>query len=190
VRRRSFEENDMGLIAFVNEAGEKLLGRRPSTEVAAAPPPVATGPLPGPARGMTPPLRAPEPEIHLDALAERVEKLGLGVENMQLELQDDIVIVTGEAATQSDYEKIVLVLGNTQGVAGVDNRMTVKVVEPPAVFYTVAKGDTLSKIAKDHYGNANKYNAIFEANKPMLKHPDKFYPGQVLRIPPAASAAS
>ena len=55
-----------------------------------------------------------------------------------------------------------------------------------STFYTVQKGDTLSKIAKDHYGNANKYQQIFEANKPMLKDPDKIYPGQVLRIPPEA----
>ena len=55
---------------------------------------------------------------------------------------------------------------------------------PTANFYTVKKGDTLSKISKEAYGDPNKYNAIFEANKPMLKHPDKIYPGQVLRIPP------
>ena len=52
--------------------------------------------------------------------------------------------------------------------------------------YTVEKGDTLSGIAKKMYGNANKYPRIFEANKPMLKDPDKIYPGQVLRIPPEA----
>ena len=44
-------------------------------------------------------------------------------------------------------------------------------------------GDTLGKIAKNYYGNAMKYPVIFEANKPMLTHPDKIYPGQVLRIP-------
>jgi len=49
----------------------------------------------------------------------------------------------------------------------------------------VARGDTLSAIAKKFYGNANTYMKIFEANKPMLKHPDKIYPGQLLRIPPA-----
>ncbi len=49
--------------------------------------------------------------------------------------------------------------------------------------YTVKSGDTLSKISKEFYGDANKYNQIFEANKPMLKDPDKIYPGQVLRIP-------
>ena len=46
------------------------------------------------------------------------------------------------------------------------------------------KGDNLSKISKMHYGDPNKYMTIFEANKPMLKHPDKIYPGQMLRIPP------
>ena len=58
--------------------------------------------------------------------------------------------------------------------------------ETASTFYTVQKGDSLSKIAKDHYGDASKYPQIFEANKPMLKDPDKIYPGQVLRIPPAA----
>jgi nucleoid-associated protein YgaU len=43
----------------------------------------------------------------------------------------------------------------------------------------------LSKISKEFYGNPNKYPQIFEANKPMLTHPDKIYPGQLLRIPPA-----
>jgi nucleoid-associated protein YgaU len=55
---------------------------------------------------------------------------------------------------------------------------------PEAQYHTVAKGDTLSAIAKKYYGDASKYPEIFEANKPMLKHPDKIYPGQSLRIPP------
>ncbi len=66
-----------------------------------------------------------------------------------------------------------------------------KVAEAPAkepVFYTVKKGDNLWKIAEAQYGKANgaKNNIIFEANKPMLTHPDKIYPGQVLRIPDLA----
>ena len=52
--------------------------------------------------------------------------------------------------------------------------------------YTVKAGDSLSKIAKEFYGEAGKYNQIFEANQPMLKDPDKIYPGQVLRIPAEA----
>ena len=61
--------------------------------------------------------------------------------------------------------------------------MTVVKQAPQATFYTVKSGDTLSKIAKAHYGDASKYNAIFEANTLMLKDPDKIYPGQKLRIP-------
>ena len=49
--------------------------------------------------------------------------------------------------------------------------------------YTVKAGDTLSKIAKEHLGNANAYMKIFDANKDQLSDPDKIKPGQVLRIP-------
>ena len=74
-------------------------------------------------------------------------------------------------------------MGNVEGVATVDDRISVVNPEPEAKFYTVKSGDTLSKISKEFYGDAMKYNVIFEANKPMLSHPDKIYPGQVLRIP-------
>ena len=51
--------------------------------------------------------------------------------------------------------------------------------------YTVKPGDTLSKIAKEHLGDANAYRAIFEANRDQLKDPDVIKPGQVLKIPAA-----
>jgi nucleoid-associated protein YgaU len=54
----------------------------------------------------------------------------------------------------------------------------------PGQTYTVKSGDTLSKIAKEFYGNANAYMKIFEANKGTLSDPDKIKPGQVLTIPP------
>ncbi len=50
--------------------------------------------------------------------------------------------------------------------------------------YVVVSGDSLSKIAKREYGNANDWKRIFEANKDILKDPDKIYPGQKLKIPP------
>ena len=53
-----------------------------------------------------------------------------------------------------------------------------------AKIYEVKSGDSLSKIAKDEYGNANEWPRIFEANKDVLKDPNKIYPGQKLRIPP------
>jgi nucleoid-associated protein YgaU len=53
----------------------------------------------------------------------------------------------------------------------------------PGNTYTVKAGDTLSKIAKEHLGNANAYMDIFNANKDQLSDPDKIKPGQVLKIP-------
>ena len=49
--------------------------------------------------------------------------------------------------------------------------------------YTVAKGDTLSHIAKEHYGRASKWQAIFDANRDQIDDPDRIFPGQVLKIP-------
>ncbi len=51
-------------------------------------------------------------------------------------------------------------------------------------IYVVVSGDSLSKIAKREYGNANEWKRIYEANKDVLKDPDKIYPGQKLNIPP------
>jgi nucleoid-associated protein YgaU len=54
---------------------------------------------------------------------------------------------------------------------------------PAARTYTVQGGDSLSKISKQFYGDANKYMKIFEANKDKLADPDKIKPGQELVIP-------
>lgn len=53
-----------------------------------------------------------------------------------------------------------------------------------AKVYEVVSGDSLSKIAKREYGNANDWKRIYEANRDILKDPDKIYPGQKLKIPP------
>jgi nucleoid-associated protein YgaU len=58
---------------------------------------------------------------------------------------------------------------------------------PKMTTYTVQAGDTLSKIAKDHLGNANAYMDIFNANRDQLSDPDKIKPGQVLKIPQHAT---
>ena len=111
--------------------------------------------------------------------------LELPIENLKVDYRDGTVILEGEAASQADREKAILACGNTEGVSRVDDRITVAAPEDPATFYTVRKGDSLSKIAKAHYGDAMKYPLIFEANKPMLSDPNLIYPGQVLRIPAA-----
>ena len=93
------------------------------------------------------------------------------------------VDVSGQAPTQEALEKVTLCCGNVASVKQVNNLMAVSSPEPEAQYHDVVRGDTLSAIAKKYYGDANKYPKIFEANKPMLSHPDKIYPGQKLRIP-------
>lgn len=113
--------------------------------------------------------------------------LNYEIEDFELELDDDKVILYGKMFSKTEREKLILTVGNVAGIATVDaTNLTVeaRVEEPEAQFYTVQKGDYLSKIAKNFYGDPMKYPIIFEANKPMLKDPDLIYPGQVLRIPP------
>ena len=118
-----------------------------------------------------------------NAIARTVIGLGLEVEDLKVTYADGIATVNGTVPSQAEAEKVVLAVGNTQGVAQVDSRLTVVEPAPEASMYTVQSGDSLSKIAKQYYGDPMKYPAIFEANQPMLSDPDKIYPGQVLRIP-------
>lgn len=112
----------------------------------------------------------------VEDLKKEVEDLGLDTAGLDIKVEGDKVVV-GSAASDEVKEKIILAVGNVDGVA------TVEAEADAAVFHTVEKGDTLSAIAKKTLGDANRYPEIFEANKPMLTHPDKIYPGQVLRIP-------
>jgi len=123
-----------------------------------------------------------EPPKSEDLVGE-LSGLGLGAEGVQIEVDGDTVKVKGNAASQEEKEKIVLALGNVEGVAKVEEDIQAGDGGDQATFYTVKSGDTLSAISKAHYGDPNKYMGIFEANKPMLSSPDKIYPGQVLRIP-------
>ena len=120
----------------------------------------------------------------LDALKAEIKNLGLNVKDLAVDVHGDTVKVSGATPDQATKEKLVVALGNVAGVAAVDENVTAEQAEPEAVIYVVKKGDTLSAIAQKHYGKASKYTKIFEANRPMLKDPDKIYPGQALRIPP------
>jgi len=113
----------------------------------------------------------------------KIDKMMAAVKDLSILINDDVVTVFGESETQVAKELVVLTLGNNTGISSVDDRINVVSPEPEAVFYEVQSGDSLSKIAKAHYGDATKYNTIFEANKPMLKDPNLIYPGQMLRIP-------
>lgn len=166
----------MGLFSFLKNAGAKMFTKKEEAKPAPSTPTHAVDPAV---------IAEAEKRYKLGLLRGIVEGFEFQVENLELDLEgDDKVIVSGDVATQSEREKIILALGNVAEIAFVEDRMTVTNPEPEAVFYEVKKGDSLSKIAKAHYGNAMKYPVIFEANKPMLKDPDLIYPGQMLRIPP------
>jgi nucleoid-associated protein YgaU len=126
----------------------------------------------------------PSPEEKAAVIQNSIIKLGLEVESLKVAVKEDVAVISGKTTSQEIREKVVLAAGNIEGIARVDDRIEVEKPEPEAQYYTVVKGDTLSKIAKEYYGDAMKYPTIFEANKPMLTDPDLIYPGQVLRIPP------
>lgn len=60
---------------------------------------------------------------------------------------------------------------------------TAETVEPAFKTYEIQSGDTLSKIAKREYGDANQWRRIFEANSDTMNNPDKIFPGQIINIP-------
>lgn len=79
---------------------------------------------------------------------------------------------------------MLLAVGNIAGVGSVDDQITVTgPVVAAARFVVVKKGDTLSAISLAVYGSANQYNKIFEANKPLLSHPDKITQGRHCEFP-------
>lgn len=117
------------------------------------------------------------------ALETYLKGIGLHAADLDIRVDDGTAFIEGTVASQADREKIILAVGNVSGISKVDEEIEVVEPEPEATFHTVEKGDTLSKIAKEVYGDPMKYPVIFEANTPMLKDPDLIYPGQVLRIP-------
>ncbi len=117
-------------------------------------------------------------------LKERILDRSLRVKKLEIEIDGDIATVTGKAFDQANREKIILLVGNTQGIAKVDDQLDIEKPGSEAYLHTVEYGENhLRDIAKQHYNDENKYIVIFEANKPMLEEPGKLYPGQVLRIP-------
>jgi nucleoid-associated protein YgaU len=149
----------MGLLDFIKDAGEDLFGGKKGNEA--------------------------------DEIRKKIEKdLGSNVEGLGVLYKDGRVELHGKAKSQAAKEKAALIAGNVKGVTNVkDDGLTVagQETEAPAApqvrYYTIESGDTLSKIAKDHYGDAQKYTVIFEANREVIKDPDKIYPGQKIRIP-------
>ena len=176
----------MGLFDFIKDAGSKIFGKDHDRG----------------AEGSTKPL-----STHL-------REHGIDPSGINFRFEGDTVVMEGTVRDQDTREKAVLIVGNVEGVGRVDDRLRIgpPVAEVKTAgatpaggsagqshasagspggewtskTYTVESGDTLSGIAKKMYGDANQYPRIFEANQPMLKDPDRIYPGQVLRIPPKA----
>ncbi len=108
-----------------------------------------------------------------------------GVDDLAVSFDDGIVSLSGKTATPEAMEKAVLMAGNVQGVTEVK----IEGLDAPEVtleveYYTIVSGDSLSKIAKNFYGNAMDYPKLFEANREVIKDPDLIYPGQKIRVPP------
>ncbi len=166
----------MGIVSFFKDAGEKLFGHKPEVAEAVAEP-------------SNEEKAAAASAAANDAIKDYIRANGLPADDLSIAFNpsDSIITVTGLVADQETREKIIVCCGNVHGVAGVADDMTCNEPDAPAcTFHMVNKGDTLSAVAKAAYGNANKYMVIFEANKPMLSHPDKIYPGQNLIIPAEA----
>ncbi len=161
----------MSLISFIQEAGEKLFNHDKAAPAGAAATPDVTA------------LNATAGQ----AIERYIGSQGLKADGLDVAYDgaSQTVTVSGVAPDQATKEKIVLCCGNVAAVAKVNDLLTVADGGgAESTYREVKSGDTLSKIAKEAYGDANAYMKIFEANKPMLSNPDKIYPGQKLRIPP------
>ncbi|MDX1418781.1 MAG: peptidoglycan-binding protein LysM [Rubricoccaceae bacterium] len=151
----------MGLLDFIRDAGRDLFGGKKGNEAE-----------------------------QIKAEVER--ELGNNIRNLGVRFDDGKVTLQGEASSQAAKEKAVLIAGNVRGVESVhDDGLRVAGQQagaavqagPQPRYYTIQSGDTLSGIAKEHYGDANRWNDLFEANREVIKDPDKIYPGQRIRVP-------
>ena len=175
----------MGLISFIKNAGRKLdLNRAQQHPQAQHPQNPAASQQAAAARDQA---QAHERQREA-ALVDLINRMGFKVRDLSVDLEGSKAAVHGQVDTQEIREKVILLIGNSEGIDAVDDRLQVAKPEPEAQFYDVKPGDNLSKIAKQLYGDANKYHQIFEANRPLLKDPDDIFPGQKLRIPAMAEA--
>lgn len=165
----------MSLMSFLKQAGEKLFGRGEAKEAQAV---AQTAPTPENVQRLN--------EAAARAIAHYVLEMKLDVDGLAVSFDGarSEVTVSGKVPDQATREKVVLCCGNVEHVEAVVDRLVVVSAAPAAQYHEVVRGDTLGRIALKFYGDAGRYMAIFEANQPMLTHPDKIYPGQKLRIPP------
>jgi nucleoid-associated protein YgaU len=170
----------MAIWDFVKNAGKSVFG------AAEAATPKSADPTAASLAAAAKPSPDEVTKAKVAALKAELRALNLDKDDVHLTLKGDTVKVASLGADRETMEKLILAVGNIEGIAKVEADLPDEPQAKDPVFHTVEKGDTLSAIAKKYLGNANKYHAIFEANRPMLSDPDKIYPGQMLRIPDAA----
>ncbi len=148
----------MGLLSFLKGAGSSVFGGESAEE------------------------KAVKIKSHL-------ETFGFDTSMVNINVTEEKVTLSGTAKNIDEKQKMVATAGNIDGISEVEDQLetvapiSFELPDMSKSFYTVKSGDFLSKIAAEVYGDSNQYQKIFEANKPMLEHPDKIYPGQVLYIP-------
>lgn len=151
----------MGLFDFASEIGSKLFD---STENAA------------------------------EQIKAAIEAENLPIDKLGVKFASGKVTIIGICCDQETVEKAILIAGNVQGVSQVIPEIYVSDEEEAASiavadtndkveYYVIQSGDTLSKLAKQYYDDAMQYTRLFEANREVIKDPDKIYVGQKIRIP-------
>ena len=200
----SWRSKNMGIFDFVRNAGAKVGIGKSTDEIAAEEAAAVKAETEKKAAAMAAKrnktrqkMRAAAAERRSAAAAEKreelrksikleqyVKKMGLDIKLLDIRYDDGTAYIDGEAADAATKDRVILAVGNTEGVEQVDEQITIaKDDGSESEMYVVESGDTLWAIAQATYGDGNRYPDIFEANKPMLDDPDKIYPGQVLRIP-------
>ena len=127
-------------------------------------------------------------------IARAVMGSGVRPDGFRVEFNNGTATVHGTVRSEDDRQKVLSTVRGAGGVVAVTDSLKVGAAGATGNLsmpggsgggrsYTVKSGDTLSKIAKAHYGDAAKYPKIFDANRNILSDPDKIQPGQVLAIP-------
>lgn len=112
-----------------------------------------------------------------------IEKDNPGLKDVAVAFKDGVVSLAGSGSAEA-LQKAVLMAGNVMGVGEVKiEGAQSSAVDDGTQYYVIKSGDTLSAVAKQFYGDANKYNAIFEANREVIKDANLIFPGQKIRIP-------
>lgn len=119
-----------------------------------------------------------------DKITAHINEDNPGIDNLEVTVEGDVATISGEAKSAEALEKAILMAGNVKGISEVrSDGVTAPAQTEKVEYYEIVSGDTLSAVAKKFYGKSSAYMRIFEANREVIKDPDKIYVGQKIRIP-------